>query len=343
MPHSVGLDVSQKTTAICVVDAEGQRVWRGTSLTDPRSISQLISKHAGVSAKLGVETGAMTPWLVHGLRAAGLDVAVLDTRRVKAALQMRLNKTDQNDAEGLAQAVTTGWYRSVHVKSLDAHQARSLLGARAQLVGMRTRLSNMVRGVLKTFGLLPGADRGLRFDRRVEAMIKDTPDVALIVRPLLATWRHLREQIAVFDAAVQRRVKADATCRLLMTVPGIGALSALAFVSTIEDPARFSRSRSVGAHLGLKPRRYPSGEIDRSGRISGCGDVLARTLMYEAAIVILHRVRRPLRLKDWALAIAERAGPGKAQVALARKLSVILHSVWRSGEPFRWEPVASAA
>ncbi|GAY23590.1 mobile element protein [Sphingobium fuliginis] len=285
----------------------------------------------------------MTPWLVHGLRSAGLNVVVLDARRVKVALQMRLNKTDQNDAEGLAQVVRTGWYRSVHVKSLDAHQARSLLGARAQLVGMRTRLSNMVRGVLKTFGLLPGANRGLRFDRRVEAMIEDTPDVALIVRPLLATWRQLREQIAVFDAAVQRRVKADATCRLLMTVPGIGALSALAFVSTIEDPARFSRSRSVGAHLGLTPRRYQSGEIDRSGRISGCGDVLARTLMYEAAIVILHRVKRALHLKDWALAIAERAGPGKARVALARKLSVILHSVWRSGEPFRWEPVASAA
>jgi transposase len=128
-----------------------------------------------------------------------------------------------------------------------------------------------------------------------------------------------------------------------MTVPGIGALSALAFVSTIEDPNRFSRSRSVGAHLGLTPRRYQSGEMDRSGRISGCGDALARTLMYEAAIVILHRVKRELHLKDWALAIAERAGPGKARVALARKLSVILHSVWRSGEPFRWEPVAFAA
>jgi transposase len=343
MPHSVGLDVSQKTTAIWVVDAEGRRVWRGACPTDAGPISQLMFKHAGADAKLGVETGAMTPWLVHGLRAAGLHVVVLDARRVKAALQMRLNKTDQNDAEGLAQVVRTRWYRSVHVKSLDAHQARSLLGARAQLVGMRTRLSNMVRGVLKTFGLLPGAGRGLRFDRGVEAMIEDVPEVALIVRPLLVTWRQLREQIAVFDAVVQRRVRADATCRLLMTVPGIGALSALAFVSTIEDPSRFSRSRSVGAHLGLTPRRYQSGEIDRSGRISGCGDVLARTLMYEAAIVILHRVKRALHLKDWALAIAERAWPGKARVALARKLSVILHSVWRSGEPFRWEPIALAA
>ena len=246
MPHSVGLDVSQKTTAICVVKTEGRRVWRGTAPTDPGQISLLIIRHAGADAKLSVETGAMTPWLVHGLRAAGLDVAVLDARRVKAALQVKLNKIDQNDAEGLAQVVRTGWYRPVHVKSLDAHLARFLLGARAQLVGMRTRLSNMVRSVLKTFALLPGANRGLRFDRRVEAMIEDKPDVALIVRPLLATWRQLREQIAVFEAVVQRLVRADTTCSLLTTVPGIGILSALAFVSTIEDPARFSCSRAVG-------------------------------------------------------------------------------------------------
>ncbi len=156
------------------------------------------------------------------------------------------------------------------------------------------------------------------------------------MRPLLATWRQLREQIAVFDKAVLQQVRADPVCRLLMTVAGIGALSSLAYVSTIENPNRFSRSRAVGAHLGLTPRRYQSGEIDRSGHISRCGDGLARTLMYEAAIVILHRVKRPLHLKTWAEAIEQRSGPGKARVALARKLAVLLHSVWRSGQPFRW-------
>ena len=237
----------------------------------------------------------------------------------------------------------TGWYRAVHVKSFDAHRARALLGARAQLVGMTTRLSNMIRGVLKTFGLLPGAGRGLRFDRRVEALLESAPEIGLIVCPLLATWRQLREQISVFDKAVQQRVRADPICRLLMTVPGIGALSSLVYVSTVEDPGRFSRSRAVGAHLGLTPRRYQSGETDRSGHISRCGDGLARTLMYEAAVVILHRIKRSLHLKDWAAAIEQRSGPGKARVALARKLSVILHSVWRSGEPFRWTPHTIAA
>jgi transposase len=343
MSFYVGLDVSQKTTAICVVDHRGVRHWRGACATDPSVIASVVSRHAGVDAKIGVETGSMTPWLVHGLRDAGLAVECLDARRVKAALQMRLNKTDQNDAEGLAQVVRTGWYRAVHVKSLASHQARSLLGARAQLVGMRTRLSNMIRGVMKTFGMLPGSGRGQRFDRRVEALLEGEPQVAAIVHPLLETWHQLGKQIAIFDKAVQRQVRADPICRLLMTVPGIGALSSLVYVSTVEDPERFSRSRSVGAHLGLTPRRYQSGEIDRSGRISRCGDSLARTLMYEAAIVILHRVKRASQLKDWALAIAERAGPGKARVALARKLSVILHSVWRSGEPFRWTAETPAA
>lgn len=342
MPHYVGLDVSQKTTTICIVDEQGLQLWRGACATDPAVISARVLKHAGSNAKVGIETGAMTPWLVHGMRGAGLDVQCLDARRVKAALQMRINKTDENDAEGLAQIMRTGWYRPVHVKSLDAHRARALLGARAQLVGMTTRLSNMIRGVLKTFGLLPGAGRGLRFDRQVEALLEGAPEVGSIVRPLLATWRQLREQITVFDKAVRQQVGADPICRLLMTVPGIGALSSLVYVSTVEDPGRFSRSRSVGAHLGLTPRRYQSGETDRSGRISRCGDSLARTLMYEAALVVLHRVKRSLHLKDWAAAIERRSGSGKARVALARKLSVILHSVWRSGEPFRWAPQTAA-
>ena len=343
MPHYVGLDVSQKTTAICVVDSDGRRLWRGTSATDPEQIASRVVRHAGANAKVGVETGSMTPWLVHGLRRAGLEVECLDARRVKAALQMRLNKTDQNDAEGLAQVMRTGWYRPVHVKSLDAHRARSLLGARAQLVGMTTRLSNMIRGVLKTFGMLPGTNRGLRFDRKVEAMLEGQPLVAAIVQPLLTTWRQLREQIGVFDKSVQKQVRADPTCRLLMSVPGVGVLSSLAFVCTVEDPGRFSRSRDVGAHLGLTPRRYQSGESDRTGRISRQGDALARTLLYEAAVVILGRIKRSLHLKDWALLIAQRSGPGKARVALARKLSVILHSVWRSGEPFRWSAEPAVA
>ena len=336
MIHYVGLDVSQKMTAICIVDDDGSRLWRGQCASNPEQIEQTLRRHVEGEARIGIETGPMTPWLVHELRGLGLDVVCLDARHARAALKMQINKTDQNDAEGLAQIMRTGWYRPVHVKSFDSHRARALLGARAQLVGMTTRLSNHIRGVLKTFGLLPGAMRGLPFDRRVEALLADRPDVTPIVHPMLAAWRQLREQIAAFDKAVRTLVKASPVCRLLMSVPGIGALSVLAYVSTVEDPTRFARSRAVGAHLGLTPRQYQSGEIDRRGRISRCGDALARTLMYEAAVVILTRVKRASSLKDWAHAIARRSGAGKARVALARKLSVILHSIWRSGQPFRW-------
>ena len=336
MTHYVGLDVSQKTTAVCVVDETGRRLWRGQCRSVPAEIEILLRRHAGDDARIGIETGSMTPWLVHELRNRNFDVVCLDARHARAALKMQINKTDQNDAEGLAQIMRTGWYRKVHVKSFESHRARALVGARSQLVGMTTRLSNHIRGVLKTFGLLPGAVRGLPFDRRIEVLLDERPDLAPIIGPMLAAWRQLRLQIAVFDKAIRTIVRNSATCRLLMSVPGIGVLSVLAYVSTVEDPARFSRSRSVGAHLGLTPRQYQSGEFDRSGRISRCGDGLARTLMYEAAVVILTRVKRASRLKDWALAIAKKAGPGKARVALARKLAVILHSIWRSGVPFRW-------
>jgi transposase len=343
MTHYVGLDVSQTMTAICVVDESGRRFWRGQCRSLPDEIESTVRRHAGIDLRVGIETGPMTPWLVHELRNKGLNVVCLDARHARAALKMQVNKTDQNDAEGLAQIMRTGWYRLVHVKSFEAHRARALLAARSQLVGMTTRLSNHIRGVLKTFGLLPGTMRGLPFDRRVEVMLDKRADLAPIVRPMLVAWRQLREQIALLDKAIHAIVRQSTTCRLLMSVPGIGALSVLAYVSTVEDPKRFTRSRSVGAHLGLTPRQYQSGEIDRSGRISRCGDSLARTLMYEAAVVILTRVKRGSRLQDWALAIAKRSGPGKARTALARKLAVILHSVWRSGTPFRWSDSIVAA
>jgi transposase len=187
--------------------------------------------------------------LVHELRERKLEVVCLDARHARAALKMQLNKTDQNDAEGLAQIMRTGWYRSVPVKSYEAHRVRSLLGARAQLVGMTTRLTNHIRGVLKVFGLLLGAMRGHPFDRRVEALLISREDLVRIVHPMLAAWRGSREQIAALDKAARAVAKASPACRLLMSVPGIGVVSVLSYVSTVEDPERFARSRSVGARM----------------------------------------------------------------------------------------------
>jgi transposase len=172
-----------------------------------------------------------------------------------------------------------------------------------------------------TFGLLPGAMRGLRFDRKVEGLLEDRSDVEPIVCPMLAAWRQLRELTSAFDTAIRVLVRSNSSCRLPMSAPGIDVLSALAYAGTVEDPARFSQSRSVGAHLGLTPRQHQSGGVDRSGGVSKCGDTLARALLYEAAVVIMTRVKKALELKDWPLTIAKRSGIGKARVALARKRS----------------------
>ncbi len=339
----VGLDISQRSTSVCILDASGRRVWRGKCATAPAAIEEVIRARAGGPARVGLETGPLTPWLVHELRGRGLEVVCLDARQARAALALRPNKTDANDAEGLAQILRLGWHRSVHVKSYAAHRLRAALGARMQLVNMVTELSNHVRGVLKVFGLVVEGARGGVFADRVEALVADRPEVAMLVRPMLEAWRGLRRQVAACDVALRAEAKERAETRLLMSVPGVGAITALAFASAVEDPARFGSSRNVGAHFGLTPRRHQSGEVDRVGEISRWGDGLVRTYLFEAATVLLRRVKRWSPLKAWAVRLAQRAGATKARVALARKLAVVMHAIWRSGEPFRWTAEPRAA
>ena len=339
----VGLDVSQRSTSVCILDGQGNRIWRGKCATDPAAIEEVIRARAGGAARVGLETGPLTPWLVHELRGRGFEVVCLDARQARAALALRPNKTDANDAEGLAQILRLGWHRSVHVKSYGAHRLRAALGARMQLVNMVTELSNHVRGVLKVFGLVVEGARGGVFADRVEALVADRPEVAAVVRPMLEAWRGLRRQVAAYDVALRAEAKERRETRLLMSVPGVGAITALAFASAVEDPARFGSSRDVGAHFGLTPRQHQSGEVDRMGEISRWGDGLVRTYLFEAATVLVRRVKRWSPLKAWAVRLAQRAGATKARVALARKLAVVMHAIWRSGEPFRWTAEPRAA
>ena len=341
--HFVGLDVSQRSRSVCILDGQGKRVWRGRCATDPAAIEEVIRARAGGPVRAGVETGPLTPWLVHELRGRGLEVVCLDARQAGAALGLRPNKTDANDAEGLAQILRLRWYRSVHVKSYAAHRLRATLGARMQLVNMVTELSNHVRGALKVFGLVVEGARGGVFADRVEALVADRPEVAAVVRPVLEAWRGLRRQVAAYDVALRAEAEERREVQLLTSVPGVGAITALAFAGAVEDPARFGRSRDVGAHFGLTPRRHRSGEVDRMGEISRRGDGLVRTHLFEAATVLLRRVQRWSSLKAWAVRLAQRAGATKARVALARKPAVVMHAIWRGGEPFRWAAEPRAA
>jgi transposase len=338
MEQYVGLDVSQQTTHLCVIDNNGKAVWRGQCASTPEAIAKTIQTKAPKVARVGLESGPLSTWHWHGLKAMGLPVVCLDARHAQTALSLQVNKTDKNDAEGLAQLVRMGWYREVGVKSLASHTARARLGVRVQLVGMRTNAMNQLRGILKTFGVVLGKGKGSgrAFEQQVQQIARRGGVLGDTLRALLAVRRTLGEQILLLDRRVSTFSKDNAACRQLMTAPGVGVLTAIAVVTAVDEPSRFKRSRSVGAYFGLTPKRYQSGEKDVTGRISLCGDPLVRSYLYEAANVLLARTGKWSALKTWGLQLAKRSGMKKAKVAVARKLAVTVHRMWVTGETFRW-------
>src|ERR687897_704858 len=247
MPHYAALDVSNQETAIHVVDEAGGTVWRGKRASDPEALATALRRHAPDLVRVGLNTSFLTPWLYHSLKAVGLPVVCLEARHARAATTLQRNKTDANDAETLAQLVRTGWYREARVKSFTAHAVRHLVGARAQLMGVSVDLSNQIRSILKTFGLMAGKGAGHRFALRVQELLEGRPSLSAIIDPLLAAWQAVRAQIAVLDRRLIGHAKGDPTCRLLMTCPGVGVIVATSFAASIEAPEHFRRPRSVGA------------------------------------------------------------------------------------------------
>jgi transposase len=334
MEQYVGLDVSQKETAICVIDSAGSRMWEGTCRSTPDAIAGVLRKRAPAATRVAMETGPLAVWHWHALKQLGVPLVCLHARQAKAALSLQANKTDRNDAHGLAQIVRTGWYRAVEMKSLDSHELRAVLQARQRLVGMRTTLYNQVRGLLKTFGVVLPSGKGATFVDLVRSRAAHLPTLQLVLEALLGAWREVHNQITGLDRSLRRAAKDREVCRRWMRMPGVGPLTAVAFHTAIDAPTRFRRSKDVGPYLGLTPTRYLSGEVDHAGRISKCGDRLTRSLLFEAAGVLLSRSRAASALKEWGLAIARRNGYSKARVAVARKLGVIMHRLWIDGTEF---------
>ena len=332
----VGMDVSLKETSICVVDDNGEIVSEGTVISDPAAVAAFIKAKADGAKRIGLETGPTTTWLWHELRALGLPVICIDARHAKAALSMQINKSDRNDAVGLARIMQVGWYKEVQVKSLPCHEVRAVLNSRAHLVKIKRDLDNQIRGLLKNLGLVIGKAGGNVFHRRAEELIGEHGLLQQAIRPLLKVREIVVREIADLTRKLLTLARTNEASRRLMTVPGIGPITALAYQSAIDDPTRFRRSRSVGAYFGLTSRRHASGEIDWSGRISKCGDGMVRTYLFEAAGVLLTRVPQWCALKAWGLRLSKRIGFKKAKVAVARKLAVILHRMWRDGTDFQW-------
>jgi transposase len=342
MEHYVGLDVSLKLTAICIVDRTGKIEREGVVTSDPEAIAEFVKSHAPHVARIGFETGATATWLWTELRKLGLPVICIDARHAKAALKMQINKSDRNDAVGIARIMQCGWYKEVRVKDLDRHAIKALLVSRALLVKIKRDLENQIRGLLKNLGLLIGRAKRNGFAVRAAELIKDRPELAAAVEPLLKAREAIARQIADLDRKVMRLARNDVQVRRFMTAPGVGAITALCFLATIDDPTRFKRSRSVGAYVGLTTRRYASGEIDWTGRISKCGDAMLRSYLYEAANVLLTRVAKWSALKAWGIRLAKRSGLRKAKVAVARKFAVILHRMWIEGTEFNWSSKEAA-
>ena len=336
MQSYVGLDVSLKQTAVCVVDGVGKILREGMVDSDPDAIADFIRSNALNLVRIGLETGATSTWLWTELKKRGLPVICIDARHAKAALKMQINKSDRNDAAGIARIMQCGWYREVRVKDLDSHAVRALLASRALLVELKRDLENQIRGLLKNFGLVIGRAKMNTFTARAHEFIEGRPELAAAIEPLLKAREALAKQIEGLDRKVMAMARREPQVRRFMTVPGVGPITALCYLATIDDPTRFKKSRSVGAYLGLTTRRYASGETDRTGRISKCGDVMLRSYLYEAANVLLTRVVKWSALKAWGMRIAKRRSMNKARVAVARKLAVILHQMWINGTEFSW-------
>jgi len=342
MDQYIGLDVSLKDTAVSIRQNR-KRIWRGKCPSDPKVLSQIIRKHAPHAKLVVFETGPLSTWFYHALNAERIPAICIEARHAQKVLNETLNKTDANDADGLAQLAEAGFYKVVRVKTFDNMVTRTLVAARSQLVSISKQLSNQIRGLLKTFGLIVPKGKGGAFDANVRALLDGNSGLAAVILPLLEAWRDIRKRASNLDHQLLVASRKSRATKLLMTIPGVGAVTAVSYVAAIEDPENFPTSRSVGAWLGLTTRRYQSGEIDYDGHISRRGDSRLRGLLYEAATVLLTRTtaRTECSLKTWGLKLRERLGFKRAAVAVARKLAVIMHSMLKAGEAFN--PLAGAA
>jgi transposase len=343
MDHFAGLDVSVKETSVCIVDETGKLIREVKVASEPEALVAALANPAYHFKRIGLEAGPLSQWLFGGLAEAGLPVICVEVRHMRAVLKAQINKTDRNDARGIAQMMRVGLYRSVHVKTLRSQKLRMLLTHRKLLQSKAIAIENDLRATLRNFGLKVGVVGTIKFEARIKELVDNFPDLIVLVEPLLIVRRVLREQLDTLHRRLLSVVGDDEVCQRLMTIPGVGPVVALTYRVTVDVPARFRNSKAVGAVFGLTPSKYQSGENDRTGGISRCGDEMMRMMLYEAAQTMLLRSSKWSWLKAWAMKIARHRGLKKAIVALARRLAVIMHRIWVDGTEFQWTRESAAA
>jgi transposase len=339
MEHYAGIDVSLELSSICVMDVSGKIKIEAKVASSPEGLAGWFASSGLQLTRIGLEAGPLSQWLYAGMKQAGLAVELLETRHVRAAFKTMPVKSDRNDARGIAELMRVGWFRPVHCKSLAAQEMRAQLTARKQVQSKLFDVERSLRGILRGFGLKVGPTTPKRFGQRIEELVSGHTTLEEIAAALLAVHAVLLREFAGFEKRIRQAARSDDRVRLLMSIPGVGAIVGLTYASAIDDTGRFKSSKMVGAHFGLTPKKYQSGETDYTGRISKIGDSSVRVALYEAAHVILTRAVKGSALKSWAARLAKRAGLKKAKVALARKLAVIMHRMLANGTRFN----ASAA
>jgi transposase len=342
MEYYAGIDVSLECSSVCVMDGSGKFVREAKVASEPEALIGWFGSLGLGLERIGLEAGPLSQWLYAAMREAGLAVELLETRHVRDAFRAMPVKSDRNDARGIAQLMRLGWFRPVHCKSMDAQEVRAVLTARKLVQSKLLDVENSLRGILRGFGLKVGKTTGRSFAGRIRELVDGQPNLEAIGEALLSVRAVLQREFNAFERRVRAMARLNARTRLLMSTPAVGPIVALTYAAAIDDPARFKSSKQAGSHFGLTPKKYQSGETDRSGRISKIGDASVREALYQAAHVMLTKpVKDCSELKGWAMRIARRAGMNKAKVALARKLAVILHRMLADGTPFN--PAAAAA
>ena len=342
MEYYAGIDVSLESSSVCVVDANGRIVREAKVGSEPEALIAWFEGLKVRPSRIGLEAGPLSQWLYAGMREAGFAVELLETRHVRDAFKAMPVKTDRKDARGIAQLMRLGWFRPVHCKSVPAREIRALLTARKLVQGKRHDVEMSLRGILRGFGLKIGMTTPRNFESRVRELVEGHATLEVVADALLLARTTLGVHLNRLHERLVSLARGDTRVRLLMSTPGVGVLVALTYVAAIDDPGRFRSSKAAGAHFGLTPKKYQSGETDVTGRISKIGDASVRTALYEAANVILTRPVKGSSLKSWAMRVVKRAGMRKAKVALARKLAVVLHRMLADGTGFVAAKAAAA-
>ena len=345
MKYFIGLDVSMKDTNACIVNELGKIIQEGVMTTDPQSIKHYIDQSRLPIEKIALESGCLSTWLAKSLIKEGLPVVCIDARHVSTFLKLKINKTDKNDARGIAEALRCNIVKEIHLESNNSVEKSSLVGTREYFSSQKTCVTNTIRGLFKAYGIrLVGSattasnKATASFLAHAEKEAQNLNDIAKFsLLELISCARTLHEKVKEFDKKIAEITKDDSEVQLLKTAPGVGNLTALIYTMIIDDPSRFKKSRLVGAYLGMTPKEYSSGEISYKGRISKCGPGSLRRLLRQSGSFILTRSKKNSKLKIWGLKLKKKIGRQKASLAVGRKLATIMHKMLLTGKEFEFE------